>query len=294
MDKNRAALLAGVGALLGLGLASASTLDAREVGVVTRFGAPVRALTEPGLYLHAPWPFETLVRFDARLRVLETPATEFLTADKKNLVVEAFAIWRVTDPQRFLEAVGQVEAAEAQLVDLVRSRIGAAMGKMDLTAVLTVESGAGGLLPDTLVEEVSATALSRFGVRVLDVRLRQVSLPIQNEQSIYERMKAERQRIANQYRSEGEEQATAIKAAADREAAELLATADREAAIILAGAEKEAAARYAEAYRANPPLYTLLADMDAYRAVLDEDTTVVLDGQSGFFAPLSGRGASLP
>ena len=152
--------LAAIG-LVPLLVASASvfTLDAREVAVVTSFGAPVRTILEPGLYVRAPWPLHEVVRFDARARVLEVAPTELLTADKKNLVVEAFAIWRVADPQRFLEAVGSPEAAEAQLGDLVTSRVAAAIGKVELQDVLTIDATTGDLLPGAVRTEMRFKAM---------------------------------------------------------------------------------------------------------------------------------------
>ena len=276
-----------LGALpLALLAASVFTLDAREVAVVTSFGAPVRTLLEPGLVMRAPWPLHEVVRCDARARVLEVAPTELLTSDKKNLVVEAFAIWRVADPQKFLEAAGGVAAAEAQLGDLVTSRVAAAIGKVELQDVLAVDSTTGDLLPASVRTDVATTAAERFGVEVLDVRLRHVGLPLQNEQSIYERMRAERLRIANAYRSEGEEQATTIRARADREAAEILAKAEREAAFVTAKAAETAALRYAEAYRADPALYELLGALDAYERTLGEDTVLVLPSDGGFFEAL--------
>lgn len=274
--------------LVPLALAGASvfTLDAREVAVVTSFGAPVRTLIEPGLYVRAPWPLQEVVRFDARARVLEVAPAELLTSDKKNLVVEAFAIWRVADPQKFLEAAGSAEAAGAQLGDLVTSRVAAAIGKVELADVLSVDPGTGDLLPAAVRADVATTANERFGVEVLDVRLRHVGLPLQNEQSIYERMRAERLRIANAYRSEGEEQATTIRAKADREAAEILAKAEREAAFVTAKAAEEASRRYAEAYRADPALYELLGALESYEATVGEKSVLVLPSDGGFFGEL--------
>jgi membrane protease subunit HflC len=118
--------------------------------------------------------------------------------------------------------------------------------------------------------------------------VKHVGLPIQNEQSIYERMRAERVRIANAYRSEGEEQATAIRAKADREAAEILAKAERESAFITAQAAKDAAQRYADAYKQDPALYDLVGSMDAYGQIIGKDTTIVLDGDGAFFQQLTG------
>ena len=291
-------------ALMLLGGASVYTVDAREVAVVLSFGAPVRTVTQPGLYLKAPWPLHDVVRFDRRARVLIAPPSELLTQDKKNLVVEAFTLWRVEDPQRFLEAFRPpgvdvvrwedlVASAELRLGDLVTSRIAGALGKKEFTELLAVESSSVELLPVEVAEAITAHAAERFGVGVLDVRLRHLGLPLQNEQSIYERMRAERKRIANAYRSEGEEQATMIRAKADRQAAEILAEADRDAAEIAAGAEAAAARLYAETYRQDPEFYRYLRSLDALEDVLVSaggaagESVLVLDADSDIFAPLT-------
>ncbi len=141
-------------------------------------------------------------------------------------------------------------------------------------------------LPPEVVSAVNTAAEARFGIAVMEVRLRHVGMPLQNEQSIYERMRAERSRTASRYRSEGEEQATAIRAKSDREASEILAEANRAAAGIRATAEQEAARLYAEAYRADPALYRLLRDLETSAALLDEDTTIILSPDSAPFSTL--------
>lgn len=275
------------GALL-LPLLCLYTLDAREVAVVTSFGAPVGSVVEPGLHFRIPWPVQEVVRFDARNRVLEIEATEMLTHDKKNLVVEMFAVWRVADPQRFLESAGSMETAEGQLRDLVVSRVAGAIGQLDFQSLLAVSGGGAELLPESVGKDVAQIAADRFGVAVTDLRLKGLGLPLQNEQSIYERMRAERTRIANAYRSEGEEQATTIRAAADRQAAELLSTADKDAALIVAEAESEVALRYAAAYRADPALFRYWSAMESYKATIGAgQTTVYLDGDNGFFSAMA-------
>jgi membrane protease subunit HflC len=298
------ASIAGFG-LLVLGLASAYTVDARELAVVLSFGAPVRTVDTPGLYLKAPWPLQEVVRFDRRARVLAVPPSEVLTQDKKNLVVEAYTLWRVQDPQRFLEAfrapgVAEVRwedlaaAAEVRLGDLVTSRIAGALGKQEFTALLSVDAVTVDLLPAGVATGVTADAAGRFGIEVLDVRLRHLGLPLQNEQSIYERMRAERKRIANQYRSEGEEQAATIRAKADRQAAEILAEAEREAARVRAEAEAGTARLYAETYRQDPEFYRYLRGLDTMQAVLapgegepSARSILVIDEGSEVFAPLT-------
>jgi membrane protease subunit HflC len=269
---------------------SVYTLDSREVAVVTSFGAPVKTITEPGLKLRAPWPIHVVERFDSRARLLAVAPTEVLTRDKKNLVVEAFVIWKVADPLRFLEAVEIAETAEARIADLVSSRIAAALGNQEFESLLSTRRGEAPLLPAEVLTGVGEICRARFGVEVLALRLEHLGLPLQNEQSIYERMRAERKRIANAYRSEGEEQAITIRARADRQAAELTAAAEREAATIRARSEGAVARVYAGAYVKDPVFYRYLRTLDSYEALLDEGTVLVIDSESGLFDELTGGG----
>jgi len=282
---NRSVLAAAALGLLWMSSA-VYTVDSREVAVVTQFGQHVDNIISPGLHLKAPWPLHALTRYDARARLLPVEATELLTRDKKNLVVEAFALWRVSDPRRFMETVQTDEAAALRLSDLIESQIAAALGQADFTELLSIERTTQQLLPPEVVSAVNTAAEARFGIAVMEVRLRHVGMPLQNEQSIYERMRAERSRTASRYRSEGEEQATAIRAKSDREASEILAEANRAAAGIRATAEQEAARLYAEAYRADPALYRLLRDLETSAALLDEDTTIILSPDSAPFSTL--------
>jgi len=278
-------LVGALALLVGTLAGAVYTVDAREAAVVTMFGAPVRTVTEPGLYVRAPWPLQEVVRFDQRARLLAVPPTEMLTQDKKNLVVEPFVLWRVADPQLFLEAVGTPEVAETQLGDLAVSRIAASLGKREFGNLMAVQdtATANPMLPTNLREGVAEVAARRLGIEVIDLRLRTLGLPLQNEQSIYDRMRAERSRIANRYRSEGEEQAASIRADADRKAAELLAEADEAAARIESNAEAEAAGIYAAAFSRDPELYLFLRELEAFEAVVDDDTTLVLESDSSLF-----------
>ncbi len=273
MNRLSLSLAVALGAVLS---ASVFTLDARELGVVTRLGAPVKTVLEPGLNVRLPWPIEQVQRFDSRSHLLQVEAIEVLTQDKKNLVVEAFAVWRIEDPLRFLEAVGTAELGAARLEDLVVSRLAASLGNVAYADLLAVRADATALLPEQALAQVREGAKTRLGIEVQELRLRHLGLPLQNEQSIYERMRAERRRIANAYRSEGEEQAIAIRARADREAAELLAGADKDAAAITARAEEASARLYAQAYAEDPDFYRFLRSLDAAEVVLDEDTVLVL------------------
>jgi len=276
------------GLALGLGVAMTSlyTVDAREIAVVTSFGAPVKTVLEPGLSFKLPWPIHEVVRYDQRARVLAAEPTELLTEDKKNLVVEPYAVWRISDPQRFLEAVGNVEAAELRISDICISRIASSLGQVQFTDLLSVEATGSQFLPETVKAEVARSAEDLLGVEIIDVRLHSVGLPIQNEQSIYERMRAERSRTANQYRSEGEEKAMGIRAKADRQAAEILADAEQKAAVIEAKADEEAGVLYAKTYALDPDLYAFVRALEASERVLEEGGIVVLDSGASPFETL--------
>ena len=279
-----------LGGLLGAWLLGGSvySLDAREIAVVTLFGKPVKTVTEPGLQVRLPWPIHQVVRFDRRAHLLSVEPAEVLTKDKKNLVVEAFLLWRIIDPERFLEAVGNQNGAKTQLSDLVVSRIAAGLGNREFSDSVTTDGQSVTMLPDDLLPGVVATVKERLGIDVLDVRLRHVGLPLQNEQSIYERMRAERSRIANAYRSEGEERASTIRAEADRKAAEIMANAQKESMAIRARAEGTAAKIYAEAYEEDPDFYLFMRRLESAETLLDEGSVLVVDSNGPLFQGLTG------
>jgi membrane protease subunit HflC len=276
------------GAVVALLAGSVYTLDARELAVVTLFGKPVEVVMDPGLKVRLPWPLHQVNRFDKRIQLLSVKPAEVLTRDKKNLVVEAFVLWRVSDPERFLEAVGSSDVAETQLSDLVVSRIAAALGNRDFGELMTTETTKAALLPSELMEGVAQIGQQRLGIEVVDVRLRQLGLPLQNEQSIYERMRAERSRIANAYRSEGEERAAAIRAEADRQAAEILAGAHKEAMGIRAKADGNAARIYAEAYAEDPEFYLFMRRLQTAETLLDDGSVLVIDSNGPLMNALTG------
>ena len=276
--------------LLAAALAGSSiyTVDAREGAVVPLFGKPVKTILEPGLQAGLPWPLHQVVRFDKRTQALTVEPAEVLTRDKKNLVVEAFLLWRISDPERFLEAVGTTEVANTQLSDLVASRIAAALGNRDFGELMTTEGDAMAMLPENLLSGIAEIGTKRLGIEALDVRLRHLGLPLQNEQSIYERMRAERSRIANAYRSEGEERAAVIRAEADREAAEILAGAEKESMAIRARADGSAAKIYAEAYAEDPNFYLFMRGLQTAETLLDEGSVLVVDSNGPLFDALTG------
>ena len=256
------------------------TVKETEFVLVTQFGRPVRTVMDAGL--HVKWPFQNATYFDRRLRIYNPRPSEFLTRDKKNIVVDSYVAWKIADPNRFLQTVGEPVAAEMRLHDIVWSGLSAALGTHDLESLVAPNaptSQARALL-DGLSAATGRAALEQYGIDVVDVRIKRLNLPEQNKQSVYARMRAERERIARQYRAEGEEQALSIRADADRQREEILSVAYREAEKVRGAGDAESTRIYGAAYSKNPRFYKLLRTLDTYKKVLDDKTTAVLSTDS--------------
>jgi modulator of FtsH protease HflC len=263
-------------------LTCAFEVQETEYAVVLRFGDPTRILLEPGLNWRLPPPFETVVRIDKRLHILDPPEVEYLTIDKKNVTVDAFAAWKVADPLKFLVTVIDRNSAEAQLSDLMRSEVGAAIGSIGLSALLSTETDLVQVddIMATITERTAANALETYGISVQAIRLKRLNFPEENRQAVFRRMEAERERIARQYRSEGEEQAEMVRSQADLEQITILARAEREAREIRGRTDAEAATIYAEAYGKDPEFYEFIKTLETYETFIDENATVVLPSDS--------------
>ncbi len=266
-------------AALILGYRTFFTVSETEFVLVTQFGRPL--YTAAGAGLNFKWAFQSATYFDRRLRIYNPRPSEFLTRNKKNIVVDSYVAWKIRDPDRFLETVGDPMAAEMRLHDIVWSGLSAVLGSHDLDSLVSaagkVESSD---LMDSLAGLTDRAALEQYGINVVDVRIKRLNLPEQNKQSVYARMRAERERIARQYRAEGEEQALSIRADADRQKAEILSVAYKEAETIRGQGDAESTRIYGQAYSKNPRFYKLLRTLEAYKKVLDDKTTAILSSDS--------------
>ncbi|HJW82896.1 MAG TPA: protease modulator HflC [Anaerolineae bacterium] len=257
------------------------SVDTTEYAIVTQFGDPVRALTAPGLYTKLPDPAQSVIRINNRLRLFALPQAEFLTQDKKNVVVESYATWRVADPLLFFKSVRDAPGAEARLADILASDLGVALGTYDLSSLVTIDA-ASMQLP-TMMEQVTANVDNRtaqYGFSVTDVRLKLITYPEANQASVFQRMRAERDRIARQLRSEGAEEAAKIRAVTETEAATIRAEAAREAESTRGKADAEAIRIYAEAYGKDEEFYRFLRTLQSYDKFIDEATTLILPANS--------------
>lgn len=284
--------------LLAVGFLAANLIffqvDATEAGIVTQFGEPIRVIADPGLYTKQPDPFQSVVRINTQLQVFDLPRSEFLTSDKKNLVLEAYATWVVTDPLSFLKSVRDPIGAEIRLADILSSELGAALGQAELAQLVTTDPGEMRL--SEMLSTVTEGANSRtraFGFAVTDVALKELSFPEANLNSVFQRMRAEREAIARQFRSEGTEQASTIRAGADTEAAQILADANQQAAETRGQADAEAIAIYAAAFGQDLEFYQFIRTLESYQAFIDQNTTLILPSDSELLRYLNPSGLIL-
>lgn len=277
--------------VLLVGASSIVIVDETEHAVVTQFGRPVAVHSDAGLHWKLPTPIQRVTRVDKRTLFTESGETELLTADKKNVVVATYLSWRVADPVRYLQALRTREFAEARLEALVQSELGSALGDLPFSDLVPASAENPGLarLERKVHGAADEVARADFGIEIESLGVSRLNFPSQNLQSVFARMRSERERIARGLRSEGSAEAQKIKAEADRERSETLANAEAESARLRGEGEAEAARIYAEVYGGNEDFYRFLRTLESYEKVLGEKTTLVLPADSPFLELLLSR-----
>ena len=268
--------------VLLFGMSTIIIVDETEQIVILQFGKPVRTLKEPGLNWKLPAPLQTSNSFEKRLLEYDVPPEEVLSKDKKSLIIDNYVRWRITDPLLFLQTVAAVPTAKTRLDDIVYSELRQELGTHDMVEIITENR-------ELIMEKVTKASneeTSKYGIEVIDVRIRRVDLPQENEASIYARMEAERKRQANKFRSEGEEEAQKIRAATDRDKTVILADAYKSAQQIRGEGEAKALDVYASSFSKDPNFYEFIRTLETFEKVIDDKTTLVLPGDSKLFKEL--------
>lgn len=260
-------------------------IDEREQGVVLQFGKPVTTVKSPGIHMKLPFPIQNLVMFEDRILDYDAAPTEVVTKDKKNLVIDNFAKWRIVEPLLFLQTVRDENGAQARLDDIIYSELRVEVGKHELSEIVSTSR-------ENIMENVSKTsdAKSReYGIEIIDVRIKRTDLPEENEKAVFNRMRAERTRIAKKYRSEGEEEALKIRAETDKEKTIILAEAYKTSQTIRGEGESLALKIYADAYKQDPGFFEFFRTLEAYRNTIDSNTTIVLSQDDQFLKFLNKK-----
>jgi membrane protease subunit HflC len=263
-------------------------VDQRQTAIVFQLGEVMRVETTPGIKVKVPL-VQNVRYFDSRILTLDTAEPErFITAEKKNVLVDSFIKWRIFDVKQYYISVGGDEArAQTRLMQTVNSTLREEFGKRTIHEVV---SGKREELMRVVQEKTDIDA-RKIGVEVLDVRLKRVDFPLEISDSVYRRMDAERKRVANELRATGNAESEKIRADADRQREIILAQAYRDAQKIKGEGDAKAASLYAGAFGRNPEFYAFYRSLDVYKQGFKSKSDVmVLDAGSPFFKYLKGSG----
>jgi len=274
------ATVVAIGAVF-LALSSAFVVDARQKALVLEFGDVADVIEEPGLHWKIPF-IQEVVLYDGRILSLDTQSLEVTPADDRRLVVDAFARYRISDLQKFRQAVGTggTSKAEGRLVSILNAQLRAVLGAVDSGAVLSADRA-------DLMAQIRDGAIEQslnLGLEVIDVRIKRADLPEENLNATFNRMQAERQREAADQRARGEEAAQRVRANADRQSLELVSSAQRDADIIRGEADAEKNRIYAEAYGRDAEFFNFYRSLSAYEQALQgSNSSMVMSPDSPFF-----------
>lgn len=279
MSRTLAAIGFAIAALGVVGSASVFTVNEAQQALVLQFGEPRRVVREPGLKFKVPFIQEVRI-LDRRVLDLDPPVEQVILADQKRLDVDAFARYRIHDPLRFYQTAGTEAVAETRMNATVNSALRRVLGNVTVLAVLSEERTK--IMTD--IKNQVNTEAQRFGIEIVDVRIRRADLPQETSQSIFARMRSEREREASEARAQGQEQAQQIRARAERERTVMVAEAQRDAQILRGEGDNTALKLIAEVTSKDPEFYGFYRSLEAYRKALNkDDTTMVLSPNSEFF-----------
>jgi len=258
------------------------TVDETKQAIVLQFGKPVRAIKESGLNWKLPF-IQNVRYFEDRLLIYDSAPTEIITKDKKTLIVDNYARWRIINPLTFLQTVRDINGAQTRLDDIVYSELRVDLGLFNMSEIVSEKR-------ESIMERVTKICNEKantYGIEIVDVRIKRVDLPPENEKYIFERMKAERERIAKQYRAEGEEESAKIIAETEKEKTVILAEAYKTAQILKGEGDAEAAKIYTESFNQDAEFYKFFRTLEAYKNTFKDKTTLLFSSESEFLKYLN-------
>ena len=291
MKKISKQVIIGVGLIAVLFVATLMVykVDVTEYAVVTQFGNPVNVNENPGLKVKLPDPVQSVQKLDKRVQVYQTNSIELLTLDKNSVSLDYYGAWKITDPVLYLKTVKDQIGAEARLTDVFSSSLGVQLGKYNLEQL--VNTNAEELQLDTVITDAVTYAKEKaaeYGIEVVDAQIRVLNFPEANKQSVYDRMSAEREQMAQKYRAEGSEEAAKIRADAEKEQKLILAEAYQQEQQIKGEGDAEAIRIYGEAYQKDPEFYEFIRTLETYEKTIDGNTTLILPSTAEILKYLSG------
>ena len=266
------------------------TVDETQKAAVLRFGEIMRIVEDPGLNFKVPF-INNVVYLEDRILNYDIQPRDIMTSDQKRLTIDNYAIWRVGEPQIFIEAnAGSIASAQARIDDIVYSDLRDILAKHTLDEIVSAKR----LEYLRQVTALSEGKLEVLGIELIDVRIKRADLPSEIEEAVYGRMRSERERIAAQLRAEGEEQAKQITSTADKEKEIILAEANKTAETVKGEGDAQALEIYADAYNQDAEFYRFWRSLESYKTALDQGTSIVLSSDSEYLRFLNTMKAAQP
>ena len=285
-----AIILTVVFAICAILLANVYVVKENEYKVVRQFGEVVKFEKQPGLHMKIPF-IQSITTLPRNLMTHDMTEEEISTKDKKRIIIDNYTVWHVTDPKALISNAGQLLNAESRMEEFIYSALRTEFGQTNYDDIINDGNSKRGNINDRVTERVNELiAEAKFGIEVIDVRIRRTDLPKENEQSVYTRMVSERESIAQKYLSEGDATKQSEEAKTDQEVQVMLATANKEAALIRAEGESQAAQIYNSAYSKDPEFYSLFRTLESYKKTINDETVLVIPSNSPYAGLLSGQG----
>lgn len=252
-------------------------VDQTKRAVVLYLGKPIDKIVQPGLHFKLPF-VQKAIKLEHRILEYDSDPSEIITQDKKTLVVDNYARWRIEDPLEFYKTAGSLQRGLTRLDDIVYSELRVSLGNYTLNQIVSSERNK--IMHK--VTKVAKSELRQYGIQVIDVRIKRTDLPKENEKAIAERMRSERQRQAKRYRSQGEEEATKIRTKAKRNRTVMIADARKKANMLKGEGDAKAAKIYGNAYSKAADFYAFVRSLDSYKQSMGNNTNFVLTPESEF------------
>ena len=277
--KARKFLLPIVIAIFAIGFFSLFVVKEINQAIVLQFGDPKRIITTPGLQVKIPF-IQNVVFLDRRILSLDPPPEEVIASDQKRLIVDAFARFRITDPLKFYISVGNERVARSRLATIINSRLRSVLGTQSLATLLSEDR----TKQMAIIQEGVNNEAGKFGIEIIDVRIKRADLPQANSEAIYRRMQTEREREAKEFRAKGAEMAVTITSTADKEVTVILANAKKQSEIMKGEGDGLRNKIFADAFGKDPAFFAFYRAMQAYeKALIGGDTSLILSPDSDFF-----------
>lgn len=271
-----------------IAIANIYVVKENEYKIVRQFGEVMRFEDEPGLKMKIPF-IQSVTTLPKSLQTYSMTEEEINTLDKKRIIIDNYAVWRVTDPKKLISNAGTLDNAQNRMEEFIYSVLRSELGQLNYNLIINDESSERGSVNERVTEKVNELlAQDNYGIEVVDVRIRRTDLPTDNEQAIYTRMISERESQSQLYLSEGDAIKRRKEAETNQDVQETLAATKREAAEIIAEGEAEAAKIYNDAFSKDPEFYSLYRTLESYKKTIGEDTMIILPSDSPYAKLLQG------